>query len=225
MKYAVIGTGSIGTAYAHVMADAGLELVIGDRQPEMAAALARRIGRESEGGGIAAAVKIADLVLLALPYPATIAALANLGDLAGKVLVDLCNPISADCQDLLIGLTDSAAEVLQVAKPRAFVVKAFNTIVAQLVPVPARCSRKLQVFVAADNPGARAEVQHLASLLGFVPVDAGGLSNSRLLESIGLLNVQLGHVLGGGTGSAPVWTSAWPIPRSYSSTRIEVSPP
>lgn len=86
MKIAVIGTGNIGAAYARALADAKFEVVIGHREPSKAAALAQEISPNVEGGGISAAFKLADMVLLALPYPAIAEVLADAGDLTGKVL-------------------------------------------------------------------------------------------------------------------------------------------
>lgn len=208
MKIAVIGTGNIGAAYARTLAEAKYEVIVGDRDPGKAAALAREIGVKAEGGGIAAAFKLADLVILAVPYQATTGVLAEAGDLVGKVLVDVSNPIGEDFKDLVVGLTTSAAEETQAAAPGAHVVKAFNTIFAGLVPTQAREGRKLQVFVAGDEPSATAKVREVAQTLGFVVVDAGPLRNSRFLEPVGMMNIQFGFFLGAGPSTAPSWAHA-----------------
>jgi predicted dinucleotide-binding enzyme len=205
MKIAVIGTGNIGAAYARALAEVGYDLAIGDREPAKAAALAKELGNAAEGGGIAAAIKLADIVLLALPYPATLDAVREAGDLTGKILVDVSNPVSADFQDLVVGLTTSAAEELQRAAPTAHVVKAFNTIFAQLVAAQSRQGRTLQVLVAADDAAAKVAVQALATRLGFAVVDAGPLRNSRFIEPVGMMNIQFGFFLGAGPATAPAW--------------------
>lgn len=206
MKYAVIGTGNIGAAYARAMVAAGLDVVIGSRDPSKAAALAKALG--VEGGGIAAAVGIADVVLLALPYPATVQAVADAGEWAGKTLVDVSNPVSADFKDLVVGLTTSAAEELQKAAPEAHVVKAFNTVFAQLVEPAARAAKPIQAFVAGDDAEANAAVRQLAAKLGMTAVDAGPLRNSRFLEPVGMMNIQFGFFLGVGPTTAPSWAHA-----------------
>lgn len=208
MKVAVIGTGNIGAAYARALAEAQYEIVVGDRDPGKAAALAQEIGAKAEGGGIAAAFKLADLVILALPYQAIEGVLAAVGDLTGKVLVDVSNPISEDFKDLMVGLTTSAAEQTQAAAPGAHVVKAFNTIFAGLVSKQAREGRKLQVFLAGDDATATAKVREVAQALGFVTVDAGPLRNSRFLEPVGMMNIQFGFFLGAGPTTAPSWAHA-----------------
>ncbi len=208
MKIAVIGTGNIGAAYARALAQAQHEVVVGDREPRKAATLAQEIGAKVEGGGIAAAFKLADLVILAVPYQAVSGVLAIAGDVSGKVLVDVSNPISEDFKGLFVGLTTSAAEQTQAGAPGAHVVKAFNTIFAGLVPQQAREGRKLQVFVAGDEPTATAKVRELAQTLGFVAVDAGALRNSRFLEPVGMMNIQFGFFLGAGPSTAPSWAHA-----------------
>lgn len=205
MKIAIVGTGNIGAAYARALTQARQDVVIGDRAPAKAAALAHELGGHAEGGGIAAAISIADIVILALPYPATVQALNGIGDVAGKILVDVSNPVSADFRDLVVGLTTSAAEELQAAAPSARVVKAFNTIFAQLVPAEARKKASLQVFVAGDDAAAKNTVRQLAMTLGFTPVGAGPLRNSRFLEPLGMMNIQFGYSLGVGPATAPAW--------------------
>jgi predicted dinucleotide-binding enzyme len=208
MKIAVIGTGNIGAAYARALAEAKYEVVVGGRDPGKAAALAQEIGGKAEGGDIPAAFKRADIVILALPYQATAGVLAEAGDLAGKVLVDVSNPISEDFKDLVVGVTTSAAEQTQAAAPSALVVKAFNTIFAGLVPAEAREGRKLQVFVAGDDAAATAKVREVVQALGFVAVDSGPLHSSRFLEPVGMMNIQFGFFLGAGPTTAPSWSHA-----------------
>ena len=205
MKIAVIGTGNIGSAYAAALVAARHQVIIGARDPAKAAALAKEIGGDSQGAGIAAALKLADVALLALPYGAVAEALSQAEDVTGKVLVDVTNPLSEDFQNLTVGLTTSAAEEIQAAAPGAQVVKAFNTVFAQLVATDARTGQKIQVFIAGDDAAAKAQVNDLAASLGFVPVDAGPLRNSRYLEPLGMMNIQFGFFLGAGPATAPAW--------------------
>lgn len=205
MKVAVIGTGNMGSGFARAFAARGIDVVIGHRDPAKAASLAAEIGSKVEGGGIAAAVKLADIVLLALPYQAAASVLTEAGDLTGKILIDISNPISADYKELLLGHTTSAAEEIQKLAGGAHVIKAFNTIFAGLVAPEAREGKTLQVFVAGDDEGAAAKVRDLAEKLSFEAINAGPLSNSRFLEPIGEMNIHFGFFLGMGPTVAPAW--------------------
>jgi predicted dinucleotide-binding enzyme len=195
----------MGSGFARAFASQGVEVVVGHRDPAKAAALAADVGSNAEGGGIAAAVELADVVLLALPYQAVADVLSEAGDLAGKILIDITNPITADYKELLLGHTTSAAEEIQKAAPGAHVVKAFNTIFAGLIAPPARAGKTLQVFVAGDDADATAKVRELAQKLSFEAVNAGPLSNSRFLEPIGEMNIHFGFFLGMGPTVAPAW--------------------
>ncbi|SFB21140.1 hypothetical protein SAMN04515620_12630 [Collimonas sp. OK607] len=205
MKVAAIGTGNMGAGFAQLLAGANHEVTIGSRDPAKAAELVERVGKNVVGGGIAAAVKPADVIILALPYGVISDALKDAGDLTGKVLVDISNPVTADFKGLVVGHTNSAAEEIQVLAPTAKVVKGFNTIFAQLLSHETRNGKTLQVFLAADDSTAKDTVTTLAKSLAFEPVDAGPLSNSRFIEPIGEMNIHFGFFLGWSPTGAPSW--------------------
>ena len=205
MNVAILGTGNMGAGLAALLVAANHEVAIGARDPAKAAALAEKIGHGAIGGGIIAAVKLADVVILALPYGAIAEAIKSAGDLTGKVLIDISNPITADFKGLEIGHSTSAAEEIQKLVPGAVVVKAFNTIFAQLLPRDARNGKTLQVFVAGEVDAAKKQVSQIARALGFEAVDAGPLSNSRFIEPIGEMNIHFGYFLGQGPAVAPAW--------------------
>lgn len=205
MKVAIIGTGNMASGLANAFAGAQHEVIIGSRDPAKAAALAEKIGLGAQGGGIAAAAKLGEIVVLAIPFGGAADAIKEAGDLAGKVLVDISNPISADYKTLVIGHTTSAAEEIQALAPKASVVKAFNTIFAQLLLPEAREGKTLQVFVASDDEAAKTLASALAQSIGFEAVNAGPLSNSRFIEPIGEMNIHFGYFLGKGPVVAPAW--------------------
>ncbi len=205
MKIAVIGTGNMGAGLARLLAGAGSDVVIGHRDPAKAAAFAAELGGSVEAGGVAAAVKLADIVLLALPYGAIAETLKEAGNLKGKVLIDISNPVTADFRGLVVGHSSSAAEEIQALVPEATVVKAFNTIFAPLLPAEGRNGKVLQVFIAGDDEKAKNAVSNLVKSIGFEPVDAGPLTNARFIEPIGEMNIQFGFFLGKGPTVAPAW--------------------
>jgi len=186
MKITVIGNGNIGSGLAGVLRGAGHDVTTVDR-----------------GDDLAAAVRDAQVVILATPYGAA-ADIASKADFAGKVVIDVSNPVTEDFSALQLGHGTSAAEEIAKLLPGASVVKAFNTIFAQHYARGLRIGDKaLQTFIAADDAAAKETVKVLATDLGLEPVDAGPLKNARYLEPLGFLNIQFGYVLGKGTEIAP----------------------
>mgnify|MGYP001189045524 CR=1 FL=1 len=127
--------------------------------------------------------------------------------LAGKVVVDITNPLTADYMGLTLGHGTSAAEEIAKAVPGAEIVKAFNTVFAQVLGEGADFGggRKVEVFVASDSERAKQAARAIAESIGFAVVDAGPLKNARYLEPVAGLNIYLGYGAGLGTAIAPVW--------------------
>ncbi|MBU1307119.1 MAG: oxidoreductase, partial [Alphaproteobacteria bacterium] len=139
-----------------------------------------------------------------MPYGKALAAAANPA-LAGKIVVDMSNPITPDFADLLLGFDTSAAETIQAAVPQARVVKAYNTIFSALLDQPLDQTQTVPVFLAGNDAAAVTAVAELVTLSGFAAEQTGGLETSRLLEPLGLLNIKFGYGLGQGTAIAPTW--------------------
>jgi len=188
---AILGQGNMGKGL-EARLEGRVTLTRGARQPQPGQL------------GYAEAVANADIVVLALPYDAALAAIGSL-DLAGKTVVDMTNPITADFSGLKLGHTTSAAEELQQAAPSAKVVKAFNTIFAGLFGAPRAVTAEIPVFVAGNDEAAVAAVAELARAAGFAVEKTGSLDAARLLEPVGMLNIRLGYGLGQGTSIAPSW--------------------
>lgn len=205
MTVAIIGTGKMGAGLARLLASKGVKVAIGSRDPAKAAKLAGEIGAGAEGGGITAATKLADVVILAVPYTSAADTIREAGGFAGKILVDISNPITPDYKALTVGHTTSAAEEIQKLAPQAKVVKAYNTIFAELLPAEARKGRTVQVFVAGDGEAAKKAVADIVTKGDFEAVESGPLSNSRYIEPVGEINIHFGFFLGWGTTAAPAW--------------------
>lgn len=131
----------------------------------------------------------------------------SLGNIEGKTVVDITNPLTADYMGLTIGHTSSAAEEIAAAFPTVKIVKAFNTVFAQVLANGAQLSggQQVPVFVAGNDGGAKQTVSTLAKSMGFSVVDTGTLKNARYLEPLAGLNIYLGYGAGLGTAIAPAW--------------------
>ena len=206
MKITVIGAGNMGSAFVKQLTRAGHQVSVTARD----AAKAAQVAAAHPGARAvptAGAAEGADAVVLATAYGAAASALEAVGGLVGKVVIDITNPLTADYMGLTIGHDTSAAEEIAKAVPGAEVVKAFNTVFAQVLAEGADFGngRKASVFVASDSERARQTAGAIAESIGFAVVDAGGLKNARYLEPLAGLNIYLGYGAGWGTGIAPAW--------------------
>jgi predicted dinucleotide-binding enzyme len=206
MNITVIGAGNMGSAFVKQLHAAGHSVKVTARSQDKADKLAAAYpGVKSVAA--AGAAEGSDVVVLATFFGDAVAALQSLGDLQGKVVVDITNPLTADYMGLTLGYSTSAAEEIAKAVPGAQIVKGFNTLFAQVLAGGADFGngQKASVFLASDHAAAKQTVTQLAQSLGFGVVDAGGLKNARYLEPLAGLNIYLGYGAGLGTAMAPVW--------------------
>ena len=206
MKVLVIGAGNMGAAFVKQLIRAGHQVSVTARGMEKAQAVAAaNTGATAVTADNAAAH--ADAVILATGYGDAVDALKSVGSLAGKVVIDITNPLTADYMGLTLGHSTSASEEIAKAMPEAEVVKAFNTLFAQVLSDGADFGngQTASVFVASDSERAKQTATALAESMGFKTVDAGGLKNARYLEPLAGLNIYLGYGAGLGTSIAPTW--------------------
>lgn len=209
MSIAILGAGNMAKGLAALFAKAGYKVVVGARDVAKAQAVAAAAGHGARGDGIAAAAKSADFVVLAIPFDAAAEALAAAGDLAGKAIIDITNPLTPDYMGLTIGHATSAGEEIQKLAPKAKVVKAFNTIFAQVLANGGKAAgRAATVFIAGDDASANNAVEAIARKAGLDVVQTGGLKLARYLEPLAGLNIALGYGRGLGTDIAPTWNVA-----------------
>ena len=206
MNITILGAGNMGSALLKQLTRAGHKVRVTSRSVAKAnAAIAAAPGAIATSAGEALADS--SVVIVATGYADAVPALKSLGSLAGKVVIDVTNPLSADYMSLTIGHDNSAAEEIAKAVPGAEVVKAFNTVFAQvLADGPAFSNgQTVPVFMASDSERAKQAAKSLIESIGFKPVDAGPLKNARYLEPLAGLNIYLGFGAGHGTEIAPTW--------------------
>lgn len=210
MNITLIGTGNMGSALAKQLTRAGHAVRITARDPAKAQALAAaNPGAVAVAAAPADALAGSDVVIVATGYADAVPALRSLGSLAGKVVIDITNPLTADFMGLTLGHDTSAAEEIAKALPEAEVVKAFNTLFAQVLADGPQFAdgQVAPAFFAGDSERAKQTAKALIESLGFTPVDAGPLKNARYLEPLAALNIYLGYGAGLGTAIAPTWIS------------------
>lgn len=206
MKITVIGAGNMGAAFVKQLVRTGHDVSVTARDTAKAATVAAA-NPGAKAVSVAGAAAGADVVVLATGYADAVNALKTVGNLQGKVVIDITNPLTADFMGLTLGHSTSAAEEIAKAVPGADIVKGFNTVFAQVLADGADFGngQKVSVFVASDSASAKQTATALAASLGFDVIDAGGLKNARYLEPLAGLNIYLGFGAGLGTAIAPTW--------------------
>jgi 8-hydroxy-5-deazaflavin:NADPH oxidoreductase len=199
MKIAILGFGNVGKQFANLFSRAGYEIIIGLRSaPSQELPYPSATFKE--------AAKVADVLAIAIPFMACNDVLPELAAAtSGKIVIDSTNPLNADWSPKLLGQENSASEEISRLLPEAHVVKAFNTIFADVMNKPVRNGQAIAAFIAGDHYEAKQKVIALASDIGYVPIDTGPLYTARYLESMAHLNIQIAIGQGGGTDAAFIY--------------------
>lgn len=204
MNVTIIGTGNMARAIGSRLVAGGHEVTVLGKQVEAAEEAVNAIGGDGSAKAGRSGDPIADdVVVLAVYYPDATAAVEHYGDqLAGKVVVDITNPVNETFDDLVTPPDSSAAQELAAKASGARIVKAFNTTFANTLNEGQVAGQPLDVLLATDDEDAKATVAGLVEDGGMRPVDAGPLRRARELEAAGLLHMSVQGTLGTGFGSA-----------------------
>jgi 8-hydroxy-5-deazaflavin:NADPH oxidoreductase len=173
-QVSIIGTGNMGPAIANIVTKGGNTVELFDSS---------NTDKPVTG----------DVVVLAVPYPAVNNVLAQRGEqLAGKVVVDITNPLNFQTFDSLTVATDgSAAAEIAAALPQSCVVKAFNTNFAATLASGVVGDQPTTVLIAGDDAEAKAVLAKVVTAGGLRAIDAGSLRRARELEALGFLQITL----------------------------------
>ncbi|WP_250006361.1 NADPH-dependent F420 reductase [Actinoplanes sp. M2I2] len=170
----ILGTGSMGQAIGGLVAKGGNTV-------------------QQLNTSNAAEAVTGDIVILAVPHSALAGIVATRGaELAGKVVVDITNPLDfATFDDLTVPADGSAAAELARELPQSRVVKAFNTNFAGTLATGSVGSETTAVLIAGDDADAKAAVSSFVEAAGLRAIDAGSLKRARELESLAFLQMTL----------------------------------
>jgi predicted dinucleotide-binding enzyme len=188
----IIGAGGMAAAIAGLAAKAGHSVEVMSRDAARARALAGQIGAGATAGTFGAA-PAGEIVILAVPYSAVLDVVKQYGEnLAGKLLVDITNPVAADLTRFVTpGDSFGAQEIAKAAPTDAVIVKAFNTLFSHVLAAGSFQGRPLDVFIAGDDAEAKARVAVFIESFGLRPMDIGLLPMARTLEHVCLLSLGL----------------------------------
>ncbi len=170
----ILGTGNMGQAIAAIAGKGGHTVQL--------------LGSADTG-----TVVDGDVIVLAVPYPAVAAVLSQRADqLAGKIVVDITNPLNFETFDgLVVPADSSAAAVIAAALPQSRVLKAFNTTFAGTLAAGTVGPLPTTVLIAGDDAEAKSVLAGIVTSGGLNAVDAGSLNRARELEALGFLQLTL----------------------------------
>lgn len=188
-RIAIIGTGEVANALGPEFAALGHDIVYGSRDPSRAEVteLVARTGGDASAAEQAAAVRGADIVVLAVPGGVAEEVARGLGDLSGKILIDVTNRVGRSDDGWLVHDVPgkgSNAELVQSAVPAARVVKAFNTLNWRTMVDPQSSGGAVTIPIAGDDEAAKAVVAELVEGMGLEVVDFGPLRYAHVLEEM-----------------------------------------
>jgi predicted dinucleotide-binding enzyme len=204
MNIGIIGSGNIGSGLGKIWAQKEHQVLFSfSRDAAKLKALAASVPNASAATP-REAVEQSEVILFSVRWSDVGEALQAAGPLEGKILIDCTNPLGTDAGGLIVGRTTSAAEEIAKLAPTAKVVKAFNTVFAEVYHSSSRLfgSRRATMFYCGDDDNAKKMVAKLIADVSFEPVDAGELKVSRYLEPMAMLMIQLGYGRGMGTNIA-----------------------
>jgi hypothetical protein len=208
MRIAFLGYGKVGAPLADHLQRAGHDVVLAanEANPEGAAEVLARNPKLALAAA-AEAVRDADVVVLAVPFPAVTDVLTPLAALlAGKVLVDVTNPVGPGLRHGL-GSARSGSEMVAELVPGASVVKAFSVYGFEHLQdnsFPGSPMRPMMP-IAGDDAAAKEVVAGLAADIGWEPLDVGGLAQALHLEHMTLLWITM--VRAGGLSPHLAWAA------------------
>jgi 8-hydroxy-5-deazaflavin:NADPH oxidoreductase len=203
-RVTIVGAGNMGRGIGTRVVAGGHQVEIVDHDPAQAEQLANDLGGSTTALDPGARFG-GEVVVFAVYYPGIKDAVQQYADqLAGKVVVDITNPVDTQTWDRLATPpgTASAEEVAQLVPQGTPVVKAFNTTFAPTLVAGEVGGQQLDVLIAGDDAAAKQTLSQLVSDGGLRPIDVGPLSRAQQLEQLGFLHISLQQPLDLGFGSA-----------------------
>jgi len=208
MDITIIGAGNMGRGIATRAVAGGHSVNFVDANPETAETVAAEVRKSAKNGakvtaGSLGQAELGDVVVLAVWYGTNVELVKQLGSkLAGKVVVDIANPLNSTYDGLATAPDSSSAEdVAKAAASGTRVVKAFNTTYASTLLKGEVAGLPLDVFIASDDAEAKEKIARIVKDGGMRPIDAGPLSRARQIEGMQLLHIAIQGTLGTNWGS------------------------
>ena len=193
-KIGIIGSGIVGETLANGFIKHGYQVTIGTNTAGKRDALRATTGGRALVGTFEDAARFGEIVVLATKGSAAEAALktARLAHLAGKTVIDTCNPI-ADAPPVngvlqyFTSQNESLMERLQRTAPDVRFVKAFSCIGNAFRVDPDFNGEKPTMFICGNDETAKADVRTILEEFGHDVADMGAVEAARAIEPLCIL--------------------------------------
>ncbi|OON40153.1 NADP oxidoreductase coenzyme [Izhakiella australiensis] len=179
MNYSIIGSGSVGMALASQFARSAIPVSIANRRgPDSLISATKKYADYVHPLHLQTALD-ADIIILAVPFPAHKDIAATRKEWQGKIVIDVTNAWGIPLSELD---NQPSSAIVAKALPGAHLVKAFNHLPAAiLAQVPVISGRRRVIFVSGDDEGANTTASELVSQLGYSPVSLGKIAEGGQL--------------------------------------------
>jgi predicted dinucleotide-binding enzyme len=190
MKIGILGTGMVGETLGTKFAQLGHQVKMGSRTAnnESATKWVKAAGANASQGTFGDAAAFGEMAFVCLKGAVflDVAKTLNPTALAGKVLVDVSNPLefSDGVLSLSICNTNSLGEEVQKTVPPAKVVKTLNTVNCEVMVDPAKGGNPT-MFLCGNDADAKKNVSDFLKTLGWRDIiDLGDITKARGTETL-----------------------------------------
>jgi len=192
MRVGILGSSDVAKSLARAFLNEGNEVMLGSREPEKLNSWAQESGKNASSGTLSETSGFGEIVVIAVNGAKAVEAVLVAGaeNFSGKVVIDATNPLDMSGgipPKLIGGLGTSSGELIQKALPRAFVVKAFNSVGNAHFYKPQFASGPPDMFLCGDDPKAKEQVSRICNDFGWNSIDVGGIGFSHYLEAAAMI--------------------------------------
>lgn len=205
MNVSIIGNGKMAKGIGTRLVSGGHAVTIHSQDVAQGKELAdqlKKVSNSADVNVVPVGTETDEVVIVATPYTEIENVGKEYNGLAGKVVVDITNPVDFNTFQLIPEAGQSGAQEVAKILSEATVVKAFNTTLAGPLEAGEVDGKELDVFIAGDDEDAKSKVSELVKTSGMRPVDVGPLANARHLEGFGLIQMAVQDQIGTGWMSA-----------------------
>ena len=195
MNVTIIGTGSMAKGISTRLVNGGHKVTFHAKDEAKGKELVEQLDSPN-ASAVAIGSEADEVVILAVPFGEVESIASEYNGLAGKVVVDITNPVDFNTFQLIPEAGMSGAQEIAKLLPEAMIVKAFNTTLAGPLEAGVVEGKQLDVFIAGDNQDAKTTVSELVKSSEMRPIDVGVLANSRHLEGFGLIQMAVQDQIG-----------------------------